>query len=110
MMIVSDANAYEAAGQGYASAGTYGWGGGFRRVVQNDPVEDMALIWLQEVLPPPRAQMARCAAFQASPQRSRSKGGLHRRGLSPRLRLAPRLWCGTANRCHVLCAFNHLKP
>jgi len=37
MMIVSDANAYEAAGQGYASAGTYGWGvfGGWW---QNDPV------------------------------------------------------------------------
>jgi CubicO group peptidase (beta-lactamase class C family) len=53
MMTIDNADAYQAAGQGFGSAGTYGWGGAFGGWWQTDPKEEMTLIWLQECLPPP---------------------------------------------------------
>ena len=51
--IIEDAKTYAAGGRGAGSAGSFGWGGAFGGWWQADPAEDMILIWLQEVLPPP---------------------------------------------------------
>lgn len=55
VMIIEDPKAYAAAGQGAGSAGTYGWGGAFGGWWQNDPKQEITVIWLQECLPPPPA-------------------------------------------------------
>jgi CubicO group peptidase (beta-lactamase class C family) len=72
VMIVENPLAYESAGQGMASAGTYGWGGAFGGWWQNDPKEEIALIWLQECLPPP----PRPGAFASGPPRVPGAVGL----------------------------------
>ena len=66
MMIIENPQAYEAAGQGKGSVGTYGWGGAFGGWWQNDPKEEMTLIRLQECLPPPPSP----GAFASGPPRT----------------------------------------
>ena len=61
VMTVDDSKAYEATGRGMGLTGTYGWGGAFGGWWQNDPKEEMTLIWLQECLPPPPAPGAMSA-------------------------------------------------
>lgn len=55
MSLIKDGAAYAAAGRGVGAAGSFGWPGAFGGWWQADPVNQVILIWLQQVLPaPPR--------------------------------------------------------
>jgi CubicO group peptidase (beta-lactamase class C family) len=47
--VVLDPTSYD----GWGSTGAFGWGGAFGGWWQGDPEQKMAMIWLQECLPPP---------------------------------------------------------
>jgi CubicO group peptidase (beta-lactamase class C family) len=53
MSLITDAAAYAASGRGVGAAGSFGWPGAFGGWWQADPVNQVILIWLQQVLPSP---------------------------------------------------------
>jgi CubicO group peptidase (beta-lactamase class C family) len=51
--VITDAQGYAASGWGVGSKGSFGWPGLFGGWWQADPIQDMILIWLVQVTPPP---------------------------------------------------------
>jgi len=51
--VITDAQGYAASGWGVGSTGSFGWPGLFGGWWQADPVQDVILIWLVQVTPPP---------------------------------------------------------